>query len=408
MKKLLLKLDNYRICLSVAFSLLSIVIIIFNIISLLSIEELSFVRDYLQINFDMFIAVLFCSYIVYSTCGKFDKSLCATTALLVADCVCYVLCDYHFSPVLILLLSYILSALYKNIELIYAFCASVVICLTISLMIGLFEPIIIDFVKNIALLLSSRPSLFSSVNNFYTLFFSTRLEDYVFNSGIGASMVINDTVITGVKNVFEATINNPLQITSQFLSGKYFVNIFVAIGLFLNVYARQSKIQKATLILITLCSVVFGNNILLSIYIFLLSPVLYIGYLLLIFICNVVATLLDLRMGFLLQGSIVELFNYSNNIIYFVVAGLIIFILSYFVFKMILVYFNNDNKMFLSKDAKRILSALGGKNNITNIENDHILVKNANLINILKLDCEIYGNKIVLLDEDMQTLKENL
>ena len=221
-------------------------------------------------------------------------------------------------------------------------------------------------------------------------------------------MVINDTVITGVKNVFEATINNPLQITSQFLSGKYFVNIFVAIGLLLNVYARQSKIQKATLILITLCSVVFGNNMLLSVYIFLLSPVLYIGYLLLIFICNVVASLLDLRMGFLLQGSIVELFNYSNNIVYFVVAGLIILILSYFVFKMILVYFNNDNKMFLSKDAKRILSALGGKNNITNIENDHILVKNANLINILKLDCEIYGNKIVLLDEDMQTLKENL
>lgn len=407
MKKLFLSLDRYRSQLSLAFLLLSVIVILFNLFSLLPVDELLYVRDYFEVNLNLFMAVLFCSYIVYSVCGKFDKSLCATTSLLVADMVCFAVTELHFSPVLILFLIFVLTKIYEKLELIYAFCISLFFCVTVSLIIGLTQPIFYEFLKQFALFLSEKPSLFNVVNNIFVLFFSTQLEDIIFNTGIGASMVINDTAVTGVKGVFEATVDNPNQMTSQFLTGKYFVNIFVAIGAFLNVFSKLNIKQKATLSLVTIVSVVFGNNILLSLYLLLLNPISYVGYLMLIFVCNIVSTLLDLRIGYLQNGNIIELFDYANNMIYFIIAGFIICILSYFVFRIIFAQFDSDNEILLSKDAKRIFSALGGKKNIESIEDNCVFVRNANLINILKLDCEIYSNKVILLEDDMQILKDN-
>lgn len=408
MKSLFIKLDSYRALLSLPFILLCIILIVFNTLALFGVDNFVVVNSYYQANISIVALVLFCSFIVYSACSKFDKAVCATTVLLVADLVYFAVCEYHFSLVLIILLSCFFAFIYSKLELKYALILSSVFGVVIAFIMSFADIIVIEITKNIAMTLSDKPSAYAVINNVYNLLFSTRLEEYIFDSGIGASVVINDSVITGVKGVFEATIENPHQLTSAFLSGKYFVNIFVALGLFLFLYSKFDGIQKISLVMIILCSAIFGNNLLLSLYLLLLNPVSYFGYLFMIFVCNIVASLLDLRIGYIQQGSLFELIKYADNMLYFAVSALIIAVLAYFVFRMIFVYFDASNNVFLSKDAKRIISSLGGKKNIKNIENNCVYVDNANLINILKLDCEIYGNKVVLLDDDVQTLRENL
>jgi hypothetical protein len=136
------------------------------------------------------------------------------------------------------------------------------------------------------------------------------------------------------------------------------------------------------------------------------NPVLYFSYLILIFISYFVSSLLDIRIGFINNGSIIELFKYGNDWFYFILAGVVIAFLSYFTSKLVTSNFDFQNKSILPKEIRKIVKALGGEDNIVKIFRNKVYVENPNLIDIIKLDCEIHENEITLCFDDLELLKE--
>ena len=78
----------------------------------------------------------------------------------------------------------------------------------------------------------------------------------------------------------------------------------------------------------------------------------------------------------------------------------------YFVVEIVLSKFDMDNQKYYPKDVRALVKALGGERNIENLENGVLTVRNPNLIDILKVDCEIHQNTVTLIDNDYNLLKE--
>jgi hypothetical protein len=144
----------------------------------------------------------------------------------------------------------------------------------------------------------------------------------------------------------------------------------------------------------------------LSLFIFLYNPVLYFCYLILIAISYLIPILLDIRIGYVDNATIVELFKYANNYFYFILSGVVIALLSYFVFRLVVLKYDFQSKVIYPKEVNYIVKALGGTENIITVSRNKVIVQNPNLINILNLDCEIHENEITLLYDDLQLLKE--
>ena len=70
--------------------------------------------------------------------------------------------------------------------------------------------------------------------------------------------------------------------------------------------------------------------------------------------------------------------------------------------------FDFQSKRILPYEVRKIVNSLGGESNIERINKGELLVKNPNLINILNLDCEIRGNRVKLLYDDLEKLRQFL
>ena len=68
--------------------------------------------------------------------------------------------------------------------------------------------------------------------------------------------------------------------------------------------------------------------------------------------------------------------------------------------------FDIMNGRYLPKHIKALVTALGGEDNLLKIDGDTLLVKNPNLIDILKIDCEIRQNAVSLYKDELELIKE--
>ena len=118
------------------------------------------------------------------------------------------------------------------------------------------------------------------------------------------------------------------------------------------------------------------------------------------------ASFLDLRLGYLENGSLIELFKYSNNMLYFIIAGTVLAALTYFLFRIVITKYDFESKMILPRVTNKLVKALGGDENIIKVENGSVIVSNPNLIDVLKVDCEIHENTVTLYYDDYLLLKE--
>lgn len=385
---------------------LSSFVLVENLIILLPMEEGDTIYDYFTSGFSLIFCVIVSGFIGYSYTKNARKALVVSFSISLCSMIIYALCGEYLSMLAVIVFSYIFSTIYKNVDLVYGFYIFLSVSFVFAVIIGVIHPYLYDMLKWFCKAVQNKTSLFGLINNAYSLIFTDNFEKFFYFKNYGTVVYLDKNILSGVKDIFAHTTANPPQIVGRLMSGKYFVNIFVSLGIFFSLFKKLDNERNALTALLCFTSLVTGEIKLLSIYILLLNPALYIGYLGLIWISYFMSALLDIRIGFLHQGSLAELIQYGNNWPYFIITGIIIAILTYFVFTIILSKFNITDKRFLPGNVKKLVNALGGVKNIDKISNEKLYVHNPNLIDVLKVDCDIHENVVLLLQDDIDLLKD--
>ena len=255
-------------------------------------------------------------------------------------------------------------------------------------------------VKSLAEFLAQKGALFGAVNSFYELAVSHTLSDFVYNTSFSGATVDMNGIQSGIKNIFTG------RGVAQLLSGKYLVNISLTFGVFAAMFKRLNPAQLSAFIPASALALIFGDTRMFCLFIIIYNPVLYVGYLFCVFICYLMPSLLDIRIGFKDNGSLFELFKYGEKWGYFIACALVLGVLAYFVSRLVFSRFYIMNGRYLPKHIKALVTALGGEDNLLKIDGDTLLVKNPNLIDILKIDCEIRQNAVSLYKDELELIKE--
>ena len=321
------------------------------------------------------------------------------------DLTLFSLCKVHISLVFAIILSIIFSFVFEKQNLLYGFIICALMSFVLAVAIGLSYDSLFSLLKGLCSFLKGRGSLFGAVNNAYPLLFSDNLSALFYHKDYSGSAYSNGRIISGVIDMFSAQKAAGVN-ASKYLSGKYFVNIFLSTGVFALLYQRLEREQKNAFLLSFLLALIFGDVRLFSLFLLIYNPLMYLGFLILIFISYFTAYLLDIRMVFMRNGSLFELIKYRDKLGYFIIAGLVLCILTYFAQSIILSKFDFQSRKILPYEVRKIISALGGERNIERIQGDEIHLKNPNLIDILRLDCEIRGSTVILNNDDIKSVKE--
>lgn len=406
MKKIVDNLNKISQGIALPLIFLSSFILVENLIILLPMEEGDTIYNYFSSAFSLLFSVIISGFIGYAYSKNAKKSLTVSFSISLCSMIIYALCGEYLSMLAVILFSYIFSAVYKNIDLIYGFYIFLAVSVVFGVAVGVLHPYLYDLMKLFCKAVQNKTSLFGLINNAYSLLFTDNFEKFFYYKNYGTVIYLDKNILSGVKDIFAHTTANPPQIVGRLMSGKYFVNIFVSLGIFFSLFRKLDNERNAVTALLCFTAFFTGEIKLLSIYILLLNPVLYIGYLGLIWISYFMSSLLDIRIGFLHQGSFAELIKYGNNWLYFIITGIVIAVLTYFVFTIILSKFNLTDKRFLPGNVKKLVNSLGGEKNIEKITNEKLYVYNPNLIDVLKVDCDIHENEVVLLQDDIDLLKD--
>lgn len=408
MNRMFKSFDKLRKECSIAFLLTALLCLIVSLISELQFGVFITLNNFLKENYIFFVNLIFVYIILRSSKSKDSYNYYGIIVYAVCDLYYKISLGSHFSLVYSLIFALILHLIFTKLNSALAFCLSIFVGFLSTAFLVFLEPYMLTYVKHLAMFLSNKPSLFSVINSIYTLLFSDRLGDYIYSTGIGLSKIVNGEIITGVKSYFIYDTLKKDSSVSCFLSSSYIVNIFVSFGILLNLYNKIDDKSRISFLVVLASTIIGGNNIILSLFLLLLNPISYFSYLVVTFLSNAIVSMIDIRIGYINYPNIIELIKYIDKPIYFMIVGIIFIALTYFLFELVFKNMNDRNEFFLDKNSKRIITALGGLSNIDRFEDGVLFVKNPNLINILKIDCEIYNNRVILLENDIIVLKEYL
>ncbi len=405
MNNLFLKLKNLPLFLSAAFFFTAGTLIIINLITLIPSKQISALNEGFNSAITALFAFTACVMINWMATKNTKKAVAAGYCVLLFDAVLFTLCAVHISFILSIVLSLLLLFFFEKYNLLPAFCISALISFSAALVIGLSYDLLFSLLKSLCDILKGRGALFGAVSNVYSLLFSENLSKLFYHKDYSGTAFVNSKVVSGVIDVFKVQKVAGLNV-SKYLSGKYFVNIFVSTGLFLLLYQKLEKEMKTAFVLCFALAFLFGDVRLLALFVLVYNPIMYFGYLLLIIVSYLTAYFLDIRIAFLKAGSLFELFKYIEKPVYFIITGLVIMVLTYFIESLILSKFDFHSKSFLPRNVKKLIDALGGRKNIEKLTDNMLYVKNPNLINILNIDCDIKGNAITLHSDELELIKE--
>ena len=405
MTKLIHRLKRLPSFLSSAFFITAAFLFLINTITLFPFSQTEeLYRNFSSGVFALF-GVLSGGFITFYTCKNTKKAFFSAGSIMLFDLMLFSLCGVHISLISAIVLSLVFSFIFEKQSLLNGF----IICLLISFIsafaLGLGYDSLFTLLKALCSFLKGRGALFGAVNNAYSLIFSDNLSALFYHKDYSGSAYSNGKIVSGVIDMFSARKAAGIN-ASKYLSGKYFVNVFLSTGVFALVYQRLEREQKNAFLLCFLLALVFGDVRLFSLFLLIYNPLMYLGWLFLISVSYLTAYMLDIRMVFMRTGSLFELVKYRDKPGYFIIAGLVLCVLSYFAQSIILSKFDFQNRRILSSEVRKIISALGGERNIQRIQGNEIVLKNPNLIDILRIDCEIRGNTVLLDNDDMKLVKE--
>lgn len=251
------------------------------------------------------------------------------------------------------------------------------------------------------------PVLFSIFDNLLSLFGIDTLKEMFFSKSYGGSMVYSGEIVTGAKDLFSHGYNGEL--VSGYLSGHYLL-LFAVFGISISMLRDLKGTQRYVLIAVAAGAVLSGNASLLFLFFLLESPFVFISVLFIGALAYLTAYILDLGMGYLFNGGIVEMVIYFDHAVYFFAGGVVFFAIGYFVYKYCYERYGITDRLnvYIPTRLNDFVKALGGISNIIRFKDDKLEVRNPKLINTMCIECEINENIISSDDERMGELKEYL
>lgn len=394
------KYFSFPFILAASFLFVINVLNIFNFDTFRQIYSVS--NEFLEFVFGT-VAVFFISY-YKSSSGK--AGIITAFGYLTCDIVYYSATDSHFSLLFAVLFGFFMSIIADVFDLIYACFIIVFLSVLFAVLIGFCYDYLMSVLRWFCASGVNKSWLFGVINNIYSVLFGNNYNDLMLNKDYSLSILIDNQLVVGAKNAFLFNTKNPVSAISVYMSGKYLVNIFITIGAFVSLYKKLEFNELSAFTLVSIVAIIFGDVKLLSLFILLYNPIIYLGYLFMIFVAYFVCNMLDIRIGYQFNGSIIELFKYGQKWIYFILCGAIIAVMTYFVFKIILSKYDLSQNKILPKEVKKLIASLGGEDNIEKVTDISVIVKNPNLINVLKLDCDIKENIVTLYYDELELLKQ--
>ena len=238
-------------------------------------------------------------------------------------------------------------------------------------------------------------------------------------TGLGGTMMIDGVSVAGAQNIFFAQLASPETVkfssaATRFMSGKFPFMIFGLPGAALAMYsvAKDSKKKVAGSLLFSaaLTAILTGITEPLEFTFLFVAPLLYAVHCVLAGLSCMLMHILDVGVGMTFSGGIIDLFlfgilqgNAKTNWLNIIWVGIIYFGVYYFLFRYLIQKFNYitpgreddeaETKLYTRKDVNAakednsatILEALGGKDNLVNVDccatRLRLTVKDSSLVN---------------------------
>lgn len=164
--------------------------------------------------------------------------------------------------------------------------------------------------------------IFGVLNAVFNTFGLTDFENLIYHTAYGGSKFINGKIATGAVDIF--LLKQNCREASMYLCGRYLI-LFAAVGIAFAI----NKHRKAVFF-ITVFAFLTGNlTVYLLMLLFVFMPYYFI-FLLFSFICYFIANVAEIRGGFGVNGSILELIVYRDNIVYIFALGIFLCAVAYY------------------------------------------------------------------------------
>jgi phosphotransferase system glucose/maltose/N-acetylglucosamine-specific IIC component len=247
--------------------------------------------------------------------------------------------------------------------------------------------------------------LFGALTTLLAIFDNKSFAELFFYKSYGGIIINGDNVITGIKDLVENGYSGEL--ISNYLSGHYFL-LFALVGIAVALSDEIKDKQKICLIVVTVATVLTGNISLLVLFLFFESWHLYLSVILLSALSFLASSLLDMKIGYMFNGGIIELILNINKPVYLFVGGLVFVAIGFFVAKYSHLKFGISDSLniYIPSRLNNLVNSLGGIINIVKLNDDTIEIRNPKLVNNFELDCEIRENLVKLDSNKIGELKE--
>lgn len=395
-----------------AFIISSVFILIAELLQLLG-YYIGNGADVALLNFSQLLMKLvpyvFCYFIslYFTNSERWLKAFWAVVCLCVFETASGISISFFAGIIAALMYSYFFERFNKYISFSITLISSIVFGLATSYLGDVFKDILMDtarFVSDKGLVTAV---LFSVISTALCLFGSTGFNDLFYYKSYGGTIVKDDSVITGIKDLFENGYNG--EQLADYMTGHYFL-LFVILGVMLALADELKAVQKICLIVTMLCSFISGNISLALFFVFLESPFLFILITIISAICHITSHLLDIRMGYLFSGGIIEMFGSIDKPVYFFVCAVVFVAIGYFVtrYSNIKAGISDCLNIYIPTRFNNLLNALGGIVNVIKVNDDVAEVRNPKLVNTFDLKCEIRENLVKVEDDKIKELGEYL
>ena len=192
--------------------------------------------------------------------------------------------------------------------------------------------------------LKGKPILFGALKNLYELVFGNLLSELIYHTEYAKAVVTESGIISGAVDIFKSNPASPNAVTSSYLTGEYFENIFLPPAVLILLFRKLKGKERGALTAVCLLSIIAGDARLFSLVILLINPALYVVYLLVTALSYLSSILLDFRIGFINSASFFELIKYIRNPLFFLLTGIALSVLMYFASLYVLTKFGGKNE----------------------------------------------------------------
>lgn len=336
----------------------------------------------------------------------FFNSFCLACAI---ACLNAVSTSSSFEFVTALIVTYFGTYLFLRFDTKAAVLLDIISSLLFGVLLGYLSEPFENFIMWLGKLISGKGIFssvaFSAIDSIFTDFDIDSFKNIFFHKSFGGTMFMNDEIVTGAKDLFSSGYDG--KYVSTYLSGHYF-SLFLIAGIGASLFKKMKGSQKIVIAVTVICAVLSGNFFLFYILIFLESPFLFLSAVMLNILCFVSSYILNLGMGYILNGSVFEMLMYLDNGVYLFAGGAVFVCIGFFTTAYIIEKHGISDCLntYIPNRLKNVVTNLGGITNIIRFKDNTAEVRNPKLVNTLELNCEIDENIIKCNSEGFAELKE--